>query len=61
MKTSALIGLSILLIVWMWLAWLLLSTGGVNLRNILILAMSGIIVFVPLWKRYFKKSDNNER
>lgn len=57
MKTSALIGLSLLLVIWMWLAWVLLTSGGVNLKNLLILAMSGIIIFVPLWKRYFRKSD----
>lgn len=58
MKTSALIGLSLLLVIWMWLAWVLLTSGGVTLKNLLILAMSGIIIFVPLWKRYFRKSDN---
>lgn len=60
MKRAALLGLSILFMVWMWLAWLLLSRGGVNLKNLIILAMSAIIVFVPLWKKFFKGGQNNE-
>ena len=57
MKTSVIIGLSLLFTLWLWLAFLLLSKGGVNLRNILLLAMSGVIVFVPLMKKYFRKKD----
>ena len=56
MKTSVIIGLSILLLLWLWFAWMLLSAGGINLKNILILVMSGIIVFVPLVKKYFRKN-----
>lgn len=41
--------------VWLYLAWLLLSAGGVNLKNLLILAMTAIIIFVPLFKKYGKK------
>ncbi len=57
MKTSIIIGLSLLLMVWLWLAWLLLSTSGVNLKNMLLLAMTAIIIFVPLFKKYGKRSD----
>lgn len=61
MKAPTLIGLSILMIIWLYLAWLLLSSGGVNLKNLLILAISGIIVFVPLCKKYFTgRNDNNK-
>lgn len=55
MKTSAIIGLSLLALIWLWLAWMLLTAGGVNLRNILVLAMSAIIIFVPLYKKFIKK------
>lgn len=58
MKPSGIIGLSILLIVWLYLAWLLLSTGGINLKNLIILAISGIIVFVPLCKKFFNGKQN---
>jgi len=58
MKTSAIIGLCLLAAVWLWLAWLLLTAGGVNLRNLLVLAMSAIIIFVPLYKKFAK--DNKK-
>lgn len=61
MKTSVIIGLSLLLTVWLWLAWLLLSAGGVNLRNLLILAMTAVIIFVPLWKKYHIGSENKKK
>lgn len=60
MKNSVIIGLSILFIVWIWLAFMLLSKTGVNLKNILILAMSGIIVFVPLFKKYNNRDKNDK-
>ncbi len=60
MKTSVIIGLSLLTVVWLWLAWLLLSSGGVNLKNLLLLAMSAIIIFVPLYRKYFKGAKNDK-
>lgn len=59
MKTSAIIGTSILLMVWMWLAYMLLAFSGVNLKNLILLAMTAIIIFVPLYRKYFasKKKD----
>lgn len=53
MPRLSLIGFSMLLVLWVWLSYLLLAHGGVSLKNLLILAMSGIIVFVPLCKRWF--------
>ena len=61
MKSSTIIGLSILMMLWLWLAWLLLSTGGVNLKNLLILAMSAVIIFVPLWKKYFNDQQKDKK
>jgi uncharacterized membrane protein len=55
MKTTAIIGLSLLALIWLWLAWMLLTAGGVNLRNLMVLAMSAIIIFVPLYKKFIKK------
>lgn len=60
MKTSVIIGLSLLLVIWLWLAWMLLSAGGLNLKNLLLLAMSAIIIFVPLFKKYFKGAKNDK-
>ncbi len=56
MKTTAIIGLSLLALIWLWLAWMLLTAGGVNLRNLMVLAMSAIIIFVPLYKKFIKKN-----
>ena len=59
MKTSALIGIAVLAIIWLWLACMLLAAGGVTLKNITVLAMSGIIIFVPLARKHsnYKKKD----
>lgn len=57
MKTSVIIGLSLLLTVWLWLAWLLLTSSGVNLKNLLLLAMTAIIIFVPLLKKYGNRGE----
>ena len=60
MKTSVIIGLSLLLVIWLWLAWMLLTAGGLNLKNLLLLAMSAIIIFVPLFKKYLKGAKNDK-
>ncbi len=52
MKSSAIIGLALLFMVWLWLAWMLLASGGVTLKNLLLLAMTAVIIFVPLLKKY---------
>lgn len=51
------IGLILLAIIWLWLCWMLLtSPHGFNLKNLFIAGASGIIIFVPLWKKYFGKA-----
>ncbi len=52
MKTSHIIGITILAVIWLILCFYMLSHAGVTLKNLLIMAMSGIIVFVPLYKKY---------
>lgn len=53
MKPTRIAGLALLAILWVWLSvGLLTSADGFNLKNILIAAMSGIIIFVPLYKKY---------
>lgn len=55
MKPARIAGLALLALLWIWMcAGLLTSADGFNLKNILIAAMSGIIIFVPLYKKYFK-------
>lgn len=55
MSISKIIGFAVLSFVWLWLVWLLLSQGGFYLKNLLIAAMTGIIIFVPLYRKYIKK------
>lgn len=55
MSISKIIGISVLAVLWLWLAWMLIAAGGFNLKNLLIVAMTGIIIFVPLYKKYFGK------
>ena len=33
MKSTAIIGLALLFMVWLWLAWMLLAYGGVTLKK----------------------------
>ncbi len=55
MKPTRIAGLAILALLWVWLSvGLLTSADGFNLKNILIAAMSGIIIFVPLYKKYVR-------
>lgn len=37
---------------WIWLAWGFLSARGVTLLNLLFLAMTAIIIFLPLYKKF---------
>lgn len=58
MKTSKIIGLIILAVIWIWLSFLMFTRGGgFNLKNIFIMIASGIIIFVPLLKNRNKNSD----
>lgn len=55
MKPARIAGLALLALIWLWLSvGLLTSADGFNLKNILIALMSGIIIFVPLYKKYFR-------
>lgn len=47
-------------LVFVWLAWgTFASPGGFNLKNILIVAMAGIIIFVPLYKKMNKGKNGS--
>lgn len=55
MKMSRIIGLAVLGVVWLWLCRaLVVAGGGVTLKNLFIITASGIIIFVPLWRKYFQ-------
>lgn len=52
--SSKIIGVIFLALLWVVLVFLLFDRGGVNLKNFLIAAFSGIIIIYPLWKRYLQ-------
>lgn len=55
MKPTRIAGFALLALLWGWLCMgLLTSADGFNLKNILLALMSGIIIFVPLWKKYYR-------
>ena len=58
MKLKVKIGITLLAMVWIGLIYLMISAGGITLKNILIIVMSGIIIFVPLWKKYVRGTKN---
>lgn len=55
MGAGKIIGFAVLFLLWLWLAYAVLAAGGINLKNLFVVVASGIIVFVPIWKKYFKK------
>lgn len=61
MRPVTIIGISVLAIVWVWLAWVLLAYGGVNLKNIIVLAITAIVIFKPLYSKYIAPARENKR
>ena len=59
MGIGKILGFSLLALLWIWLCYIMVvSGGGLTLKNIFIIVASGIIIFVPLWKKYFRKQQN---
>ncbi len=61
MKAIRIGGIAILGLVWIWLGWGFLSSKGITLLNLIILAMTGIIIFLPLYKKYILGNDNGPK
>lgn len=58
MGIGKIIGFGLLTLLWIWLCVTLLrSGGGVTFKNLFLIVASGIIIFVPIWKRYFKTNE----
>ena len=54
MNVVRIAGLILLILIWLWLSWSLVSlAGGFTLKNIFLIVASAIIIFVPLWKKYY--------
>lgn len=45
-------GIGLLGVLWLGLVVYIFTVTGINLKNILLAAMSGFIVFYPLWRKY---------
>lgn len=61
MKPIRIAGFALLALVWLWLCRALLMTGGgVTFKNLFLIVASGIIIFVPLYKKYWK-ADSKEK
>lgn len=59
MKATRIAGLILLGLVWLWLGRELIAFGGgVTLKNIFVIVASGIIIFVPLYKKYFRQNED---
>ena len=61
MKIGKFAGVTLLGLLWLWLCWgMFTAPHGFTLKSIFIAVASGIIIFVPLWKKYFRK-DNDKK
>lgn len=60
MKKSVVIGIILLFAVWVILCVFMLRAGGLNLKNIFVVIASGIVIFVPLWKKYISANERKE-
>lgn len=43
-----------LALLWLALCWLMLSTRGFNAWTLFVVIVSGVLVFVPVYKKYFR-------
>ena len=60
MKTTRIAALIFLLLLWLWLCNdIIVGAGGFTFKNIFLIVASGIIIFVPLWKKYIRNGNNN--
>ena len=58
MTTGNLIRFACILLLWVGLCWLLLTRAArIDFMVIFTIVASGIIVFVPLYKKYVRKKD----
>lgn len=55
MKPSVIVGLIVLAAVYCWLVWGIFSAAGFNAYNVLVAVIAGLIIFVPLWKKFIRK------
>lgn len=55
MRYSVIVGFIILAVIYLWLSqYIIRFGGGWSFKNIFLILASGIIIFVPLYKKYIK-------
>ncbi len=61
MKGTQLFRFSCIVVLWLLLCWLVLTrTDEITLMTVFSIVASGIIVFVPLYKKYRNNGDSKE-
>ncbi len=61
MKTSLIIRFTFIVALWLLLCYLVVTTQPLTFRVVFIIVASGIVVLVPLWKKYIrnKQTEND--
>lgn len=50
--------MAVVAILWIWLVVFIFLRTTVTLINIIWVVISGVIIFVPLYKKYFQNREN---
>ncbi|MBR4219285.1 MAG: hypothetical protein IKR71_09635 [Bacteroidales bacterium] len=58
MKQGDVIRFVCILLLWVFLCWLVLTRAKLTLMTLFSIVASGIIVFVPLYKKYYKHRND---
>lgn len=61
MKTGLIIRFACLITLWVILCYLVISTRGLNFWTLFAIIVSGVLVFVPNYKKYIRGNNGNER
>ena len=62
MTKAQVIRFTFILLLWLWVCWILIrATPVITLQTIFVIVASGIIVFVPLYKKYKKNGGAGEK
>ncbi|MBD5307909.1 MAG: hypothetical protein HDS15_01325 [Bacteroides sp.] len=60
MKRTLIFRLACLVALWLILSYMVVASQPFNLRVAFVIIASGIIVFVPFWKKYLKESAQQD-
>lgn len=59
--TARFLGIGLLALLWIGLVAYIFKASGFNLKNILLAAFSGFIIFYPLWNKYIQPILDNKK